>query len=198
MIINYLRSAWRSIRRNKLYSLISIGCLSIGIGVCMTIMLYVLHEHSYDTWQANARRIFAVTGTFKWGEATFNSERLSFATGPLVRQADPAVASFLRAFPSFGPVNLQDPARPGLSFTEKDNFLYADSNFYRFFSYQLNRGSAELVLARPFTLVITERAAKKYFGSMDPVGRTFKVNGLYTFEITGVSADPPSNARQQY
>jgi putative ABC transport system permease protein len=198
MIVNYLRSAWRSIRRNKLYSLISIGCLSIGIGVCMTIMLYVLHEHSYDKWQANARRIFAVTGTFKWGEATFNSERLSYASGPLVRQADPAVASFLRAFPPFGRVNLQDPARPGLSFTEKDNFLYADSNFYRFFSYQLIRGSAELVLARPFTLVITERAAKKYFGSMDPVGRTFKVNGLYTFEITGVSADPPSNAGQQY
>jgi putative ABC transport system permease protein len=198
MIVNYLRSAWRSIRRNKLYSLISIGCLSIGIGVCMTIMLYVLHEHSYDKWQANARRIFAVTGTFKWGEATFNSERLSYATAPLVAQADPHVGGYLRGYPVYEPVNLGDPARPGLSFTEKGNFLYADSNFYSFFSFRLLRGRAANVLARPNTLVITQRMAKKYFGAVDPVGRMLMVNGLYTFEITGVQADPPSNTDLQY
>jgi len=198
MIINYLRSAWRGIRRNKLYSLISIGCLSIGIGVCMTILLYVLHEHSYERWQANARRIFAVTGTFKWGEATFNSERLSYATAPLVAQADPQVEGWLRGYPAYGPVNLGDPAKPGLSFTEKGNFLYADSNFYSFFSFRLLRGQAAKVLARPATLVLTERAAKKYFGSADPVGRTLLVNGLYRFEVTGVQADPPSNTDLQY
>ena len=198
MITNYLRSAWRGIRRNKLYSLTSIGCLSIGIAVCMTIMLYVLHEHSYERWQANSRRIFAVTGTFKWGDATFNSERLSYVTAPLVAQADPQVEGWLRGYPAYGPVNLGEPARPGLSFAEKGNFLYADSNFYAFFSFPLLRGRAAKVLARPNTLVITERAAKKYFGALDPVGRTLLVNGLYTFEVTGVQADPPSNTDLQY
>ena len=142
MITNYLRSAWRGIRRNKLYSLISIGCLSIGIAVCMTILLYVLHEHSYERWQANARRIFAVTGTFKMGDATFNSERLSYVTGPLVLQADPRVEGYLRGYPAYEPVNLEDPVRKGVSFTEKGNFLYADSNFYSFFSFRLLRGRA--------------------------------------------------------
>src|ERR1700722_19045397 len=106
MIINYLRSAWRGIRRNPLYSFISIGCLSIGIAVCMTILLYVLHEHSYERWQANSHRIFAVTGTFKWGEATFNSERLSYAAAPMVAKADPRVECYLRGCPAYGPVNL--------------------------------------------------------------------------------------------
>jgi putative ABC transport system permease protein len=198
MLINYLRIALRNIRRNKLYSFINISCLAIGIAVVMMIMLYVLHERSYDRWQANAGRIFKVSGSFKWGDATFNSERLSYPTGPLVQQADPAVVGYLRAYPTYGAVNLQDPARPGLSFTEKDNFLYAGSNFYRFFSYRLQRGNAESVLARPYTLVITERAAKKYFGTMDPIGRTFRVNDLYTFEVTGVAADPPSNTSLQY
>ena len=198
MITNYLRSAWRGIRRNKLYSLISIGCLSIGIAVCMTILLYVLHEHSYERWQANSRRIFAVTGTFKWGDATFNSERLSYATAPLAARAEPAVAGFLRGYPAYGPVNLGDPAKPGVAYTEKGNFLYADSNFYAFFSFRLLRGQAGVVLVRPNTLVLTERAAKKYFGSADPVGRTLLVNGQYTFEVTGVQADPPSNTDLQY
>jgi putative ABC transport system permease protein len=198
MIINYLRSAWRGIRRNKLYSLISIGCLSIGIAVCMTIMLYVLHEHSYERWQANSRRIFAVTGTFKWGEATFNSERLSYAAAPMAAKADPQVESYLRGYPAYGPINVQDPSRQGVSFTEKGNFLYADSNFYTFFSFRLLRGRPANVLARPNALVITERAAKKYFGLADPVGRTLVVNGLYTFEVTGVQADPPSNTDLQY
>jgi putative ABC transport system permease protein len=53
-----LRSAWRSIRRNKLYSVISIGRLSIGIAVAMTVMVYVLHEHSYDRWHRNAGGAF--------------------------------------------------------------------------------------------------------------------------------------------
>jgi putative ABC transport system permease protein len=198
MIANYLRSAWRSIRRNKLYSLISIGCLSIGIAVCMTILLYVLHEYSYDRWQANSRRIFAVTGTFKWGEATFNSERLSYAAAPLVAKTAPQVERYLRGYPAYGPVNLGDPARPGLLFTENGNFLYADSNFYSFFSFRLLRGRAADVLSRPATVVITERAAKKYFGTLDPVGRTLRVNGQYSFEVTGVQADPPSNTDLQY
>ena len=68
MLINYLRIALRNIRRNKLYSFINIGCLAIGIAVALTILLYTLHEHSYDRWQANARRIFIVDATVHFGK----------------------------------------------------------------------------------------------------------------------------------
>jgi putative ABC transport system permease protein len=103
MLLNYLRSAWRTIRNNKLYSLVNIGCLAIGIAVCMTILLFVLHEHSYDRWQANSKRIFLVTESVAFGEAHFNMELESYPTGQLVKQADPNVESVLHIFPHFQP-----------------------------------------------------------------------------------------------
>ena len=96
MLIHYLRSAWRTIRRNPFYSLINIGCLAIGIAVCMTVLLYILHEHSFDRWQKNARRIYGVTVNIHFGDGSFNTPGISYATGPLVRQADGNVEAWLR------------------------------------------------------------------------------------------------------
>jgi putative ABC transport system permease protein len=198
MLTHYLRIALRHLRRNKLYSFVSIGCLSIGICVCLTIMLYVLHEHSFESWHPDARRIFSTSAMLKFGEGSFNVELMSYGTGPRVKAADPLVESYTRVNPAFAPVDLQDPSKPGIDFTERDNFVYADSNFYFFFRLRLDRGDPHQVLTRPYSMVLTERAAKKYFGSTDPVGRTLQVDGQYTFEITGVAANPPSNTDLQY
>ena len=197
MIANNLRNAWRTIRRRRLYSLISMGCLALGIAVSMTILLYVLHEHSFERWQANAKRIFSADATLKFGEGNMRFEVLSYGAGPAVRQAAPEVEDFVRVSPSFQPVNLQDPAKPDISFTEKGNFIYADANYYRFFSLRLERGDAGRVLTRPYTIVLTQRAAQKYFGTKDPIGRVLRMNGKYDFEVTGVEADPPSNTDLQ-
>ena len=193
MLVNYLHIALRNIRRNKLYSLVNIGCLAIGIAVAMMILLYTLHEHSFDRFHANARRIFSVGGTVKFGDASVNIDRLSYTAAPLAQQADGKIEGWLRAYPSYEPVNLEVAAKPGVSFTERDNFIYTDPNFFRFFSFRLLKGNPDRVLERPYTIVLTERAAKKYFGTADPIGRTLKVNGQNTFEVTGVAADPPSN-----
>jgi putative ABC transport system permease protein len=198
MLKNYLLLALRVLRRNKLYSIISIGCLSIGIAVCMTIMLYVLHEQSFEKWQANSRRIFSAGATMKFGDGSYHADLLSYSTAPVVMQAMPEVEGFLRVSPAFQPMNFRNPAKPEIAFTEKNNFVYADSNFYRFFSLRLEQGDPDRVLARPYTLVLTRRAARKYFGTQDPVGRVLRLNGKYNFEVTGVAADPPSNTDLQY
>jgi len=198
MIIHYLRSTWRIIRRNPLYSLVSIGCLAIGIAVSLTIMLYVLHENSYERWQANADRIYSVSSMVKFGDVSFNLERESIVTGPMVKQADLRVESYMRVYPIFEPQNIQDAAKPEAIYTEKQNFVYADSNFYSFFSYRLKRGDAGHVLDRPFAVVITERAAKKYFGDADPVGKSLRIGGRYDFAITGIAVTPPSNTDLQF
>jgi putative ABC transport system permease protein len=195
MLINYLRIALRNIRRNKLYSLVNIGCLAIGIAVAMTILLYTLHEHSFDRFHRDADRIFAVSGTFSFGNSSFHSERISYPAGPLVEKEDGNVESYLRVYIPFQPINLQNPTG---QFTEKGNFLFADSNFFQFLSFHLLRGAPAGVLRRPFTVVLSARAAKKYFGDSDPVGKSIRYNGAYTFEVTGVSADPPSNSGTTY
>src|SRR5580704_7758946 len=76
MLKNYLLLALRVIRRNKLYSLINVGCLAIGIAVAMTVMVYVLHEHSDDSWHANAGRIFAVSTSVKYGSVIWQDYQL--------------------------------------------------------------------------------------------------------------------------
>ena len=86
MLKNYLLLALRVIRRNKLYSLINVGCLAIGIAVAMTVMVYVLHEHSYDGWHKNAERIFAVSTNTNYGSGSWRNFQLSYLTGPLIRQ----------------------------------------------------------------------------------------------------------------
>lgn len=197
MISHYLRSTWRTIRRNPLYSFISIGCLAIGIAVSLTILLYVLHEHSYDKWQARSERIYSVMARLKFGDAQFNVERMSFSTGPLVQQADGDVESYFRLYTDWNPVTVRDPVNREVFYTEKGKMAYADSNFFSFFSYRLMRGDPRHVLDRPFTLVLSERMAKKYFGNADAMGRTLHI-GDDDFQVTGIAANPPSNTEIGY
>jgi putative ABC transport system permease protein len=196
MLRHYLRSAWRTIRRNPFYSLINIGCLAIGIAVTMTILLYLLHEHSFDRWHANASRIFTVYTTQTLGESRFRNGQLSCITGPAAKQADPSVETFVRTFPfpEQEGVELQNPADPASRYWESRDFLFADSNFFQVFSFRLLRGHPESVLARPFTVVLTQVAAKKYFGASDPVGKTIVFDGKYRLEVTGIARDVPSNS----
>jgi putative ABC transport system permease protein len=194
MLKNYLRIAFLNMRRNKLYSLINIGCLAIGIAVAMTILLYTLHEHSFDRFHKNADRIFSITATLSFGNSSFNTLALSYATGPLAKTADGHVDGYLRTAGPFQSVNLQTQT---VQFTEK-NFLFADSNFFQFFSFQLLRGAPSAVLQRPYTVVLSASTAKKYFGNSDPIGQLIRYNDNYTFEVTGVAANPPSNSSLSY
>ena len=194
MLQHYLRSAWRTIRRNPFYSLVNIGCLAIGIAVTMTILLYLLHEHSYDRWHANASRIFSVSTTETFGSSHFNNTRLSSITGPSAKQADPAVETFVRTFPLMAGTSVQSATNPTARFWEYQDFLFADSNFFSFFSFRLIQGRLEDVLARPFTVVLTQSAAKKYFGTADPVGKVLVLDGKHRLEVTGIAADVPSNS----
>ena len=198
MLTNYLRIAFRNIRRNKLYSLVNIGCLGIGIAVAMTIMLYVVHEHSYDRWQANAWRIFKVSSTLKYGNSSLNIDELGYQAGPMAQKSDSRVEGYMRVFKPFQPPVLQLTASPGSGFTADAPVMFADARFFRFFSFRLIRGNPDEVLSRPYTVVLSERAAKKYFGNADPIGKVILYNQDYRLEVTGVSADPPSNSSIDY
>jgi len=198
MLTNYLRIALRNIRRNKLYSLINISCLAVGIAVVMTIMLYVLHEHSYDRWQANAGRIFKVTSTLTFGGSSMNIDQLGYQAGPMAKKSDSRVEGYLRIFQPFHQPVLQLTAVPGSGFTAEAPVLFADDNFFHFFSFRLIRGNPDQVLSRPYTVVLSARAAKKYFGNSDPIGKVLIYNQAYPLEVTGITADPPSNSTINY
>ncbi|HEY8784510.1 MAG TPA: ABC transporter permease [Mucilaginibacter sp.] len=185
MILNYIKIAWRNLIKQKLYSLINISGLAVGLAVCMMIMMYVAHEMSYDRFHKNADRIF------------IPNVPMSYASGPLIKQNQPFVEEYMRTLPYFNenPVVVTDPSSPAKKFAE-DKLLFADPGFFNFFSFKLLSGSAGNVLSKPFTVVLSRDMAKKYFGSQDPVGKTLviKTDSAYTYQVTGVAENAPSNS----
>jgi putative ABC transport system permease protein len=194
MLIHYWRMALRNFSRHRLYSLINVGCLAIGIATSLTILLYVLHEHSYDQWHANSRRIFQVGTWESYGSWEYMQPVVSYPVGPAVQAADAGVQATVRAFQAFLGVDLKNPNLPDARFRESNRFFFADSNFFTFFSFRLLKGQTARMLNRPFTVVLTKTAAKKYFGNADPIGKVLILNEKYPMEVTGVADDVPSNS----
>ncbi|WP_336517542.1 ABC transporter permease [Pollutibacter soli] len=197
MFRNYLTIAWRNLTKNKLYSFINIGGLSVGLSMCMLIMLYVAHEMSFDQFHKKANHIFYPVMNIQAGDRNLSVDRMSFETGPMLKKADPEVESFLRIreFNERKVVeNLSDPEK---KFTQQ-NVILADSNYFEFFSFRLLEGNKSSVLTRPFTAVISEQLAMKFFGEPRPIGKLLRFDDKYNFEITGIVENTPSNSSLNY
>src|SRR4030095_15188735 len=197
MIRNYLVVAWRNLVRYKVYSAINITGLAVGLAACMLIVLYVGHESSYDQFHKNADRIFWVQTKLKMGSDSVFMPFLNFSAGPMVKQRIPSVESFLMLRKDDRNTIIQNPERESVKFAE-NKFLFADSNFFSFFSFKLLRGNKEQVLNHPFSLVISQSAASKYFGNADPIGKTLRYYNAYDFLVAGIAADVPSNSSIEY
>lgn len=196
MFRNYVLTSWRNLLRNKIYAFINIAGLAIGLAVCMLIVLYVGHEYSYDKFHANADRIFYVKSKMKIGNDSLYLTQLPYTTSPLLQREDPSVEGFLRVRQEQEAI-IQNNSNPSVKFAES-NFFFADANFFSFFSFKLKQGNKEQVLNKPFSVVVSQQAAKKYFGNEDPIGKTIRVNNENDFQITGISEKAPSNSSIQY
>lgn len=181
--------------RQKLFSLINISGLAIGLAVCMLIMLYVAHEMSYDRFHKNAKQIFMLTEHLKMQGQEVNIEQMSYVSGPIAKQTAPAVADYMRLRKVYKPAIVESPKEKGIKFSES-KMMFADAGFFDFFSFNLLSGSSSDVLTKPFSLVISKNMAKKYFGTQDPIGKTLKIktDSTYSYLITGVAQNVPSNS----
>jgi putative ABC transport system permease protein len=198
MFINYIKIAWRNLWRNKLYSSINIGGLALGLAVCMLIMLYVAHEHSYDKFHKNTDRIFSTYTRGAYNGDTINMLYSDYSFAPATAQNDDHITAFLRTFKPFsGPVIVSNTAKTA-RFSET-NLLFADANFFNFFSFKLRSGSAATVLQRPYTVALSQKMAQKYFGTDNPIGKTLTLttDSSYLFEVSGVMENMPSNSSIQ-
>lgn len=199
MFKNYLKIAFRNLQKQKLYSLINITGLAVGLAVCMMIMLYVTHEMTYDRFHANAKRIYKLQANVKIGGNTMNLNYMSYASGPLVKQGQPAVDGYMRTLNYHTPVIVSNPLTPETKYIEQ-KVVFADPDFFNFFTFKLASGNAKDVLNKPFSVVISKDIAKKYFGDADPVGKTIrlKTDSAYTYQVTGVAENAPSNTSIEY
>ncbi len=160
----------------------------------MTILLYVVHEHSYDRFHHDAQQIFVMGGTEKFGGKQVPVASMNHVDAPMMQQANPQVESYMRIYGLYNTVDLSLPSNPAVHYKEKRDFLFVDSNFFRFLSFHLIRGDASGVLSDPNSLVLSESAAKKYFGKQDPIGQSLLYDSHLLLKVTGICADPPSNS----
>src|SRR6201996_9851523 len=131
---------------------------------------------------------------------TYGIDQMSYVSGPIIKQSLPVVEDYMRTTRYFTSVVLvSNPSRPDRKFAE-DKLLFADAGFFNFFSFKLLSGQPAQVLSKPFSVVISQDMAKKYFGDENPVGKTLtiKTDSAYTYQVTGVAENTPSNSSIEY
>jgi putative ABC transport system permease protein len=190
MFKNFFRITIRNIFRQKVYSIINIAGLAIGIACSIIITAFILNELSYDKFHEKADRIYRLILDGKIGE----EEMLSAWT------AVPIAAALVQEFPEVvATTRLEEWDNMLIRYEDKtfleDKFLWADSTFFQIFSFNLKEGDPAQVLNEPRKIVVSENMAKKYFGSEDPVGKTLKVFSDTThYLVTGVFENVPVNS----
>lgn len=182
-------------KKYRFYTFINIIGLALGIASCLVIALFVQDELSYDRYNAKADRIYRILWKTNWNEGQLYTPNI---LAPTLRRESQEIEATVRLHPPFGTSIIAVSGRaPGSSndrrFLEK-RFYLADSTMFDVFSIPFIAGNAKSALSRPFTVVLTESMAKKYFGTENPVGKSITINDRWEYEITGVVRDMPKNS----
>ena len=198
MLRNYVKVAFRSILRDKFYSIINISGLALGIACCLLILVYVNDELSYDKFHEKADRTFRLTEYIETEGSGEKSSSMPFPVGPTLLQDFPDfVEAQVRMFDFQAPHLLIANKEVNQEFNEKRVF-FVDSSFLDVFDFELLRGNRETALAEPRSVLITESMAKKYFNSEDAMGKTLRIQDQQDLVVTGIMKDSPKNAHFEF
>ncbi len=191
MLENYVKVAYRNIVRHLGFSLINILGLALGIAACGMILLYVQDELAFDRFHSKADRIYRVVESRE--SPDLGERHIPATAGPLTIQlaADfPEVENGVRLI---RPGRFAARYKDGPRFYEGDYFL-TDASFLEIFDFELKEGNRETALKEPFSVVLTESCARKYFGSNTAIGEVLNMDRFGEFKVTGIVADPPHNS----
>lgn len=190
MLSNYLKIALRNITGNPLFSIINILGLAIGLACCILITLFVQYELSFDKHWKDADRIHRVTRDFFSNDLQL--VQVAPPIGPLLTEDFPEIEAMTRAL------------QTGVSFTyddkqiQEEHLIIADSNWFEFYDLQVVSGEVYSALEDPVNVVMTERAADRYFGSDDPIGKTLNIMGQADLTVAGIIEDLPDNTHMRF
>lgn len=184
MFKNYFTTAFRSIKRNLSYSFLNIFGLTLGVASCLVIILVVRNELNYDGFNSKAGRTYRIT----LNALDFNSN-VSVGVVPAMRNDFPELEQVSQAFYiREGMVKVGD-----VRYVEK-GFAYGDEQLPKVFDYQWVAGNPTTALTQPNSIVLTESAAKKYFGDKHAMGQRINLDNRETdFTVTGLIKDLPPN-----
>jgi putative ABC transport system permease protein len=190
MFKNYFKIAVRNLWRNKTFSFINILGLAVGMTACFLIFLYVSFETSYDSFNTKADRIYRVVADVKTPTETINSSTVTSPLALNLKRDFPEIEDAVRIAPEEILVK-----KGNIKFQEKKSVL-ADSTLFNVFDFPLIAGDKKTALIEPMSVVISQSAAKKYFGNANPMGQAVQLTGAaINAKITGVMKDIPKNSQ---
>ncbi len=180
-------AAIRSLAKNKVFSMINVLGLSVGLTTFIIISLYVYREWSFDRYHENANRIFRIVENLETEKEILYQSVSSPPMGPAMQREFEEVENFVRF------VKRDFRVRVGDKVFVEDDCYFADPSIFEVFSFHLIHGNPQTALVEPNSLVLSESSAIKFFGQIDPLNQSIEVNGKM-FKITGVFADVPENS----
>ena len=189
MLKNYFKTAWRSFRKNKTFSILNTTGLSIGMACFLLIMLFVLDESSYDRYNVHAGLIYRVDEHIKFGDFLYNGAETPAVMGPSFAREFQQIQQYTRLKDNGGLI-----ISKGGDHIREDHVIYTDPSIFKVFSLPMIAGDPENSLKEPYSMVITESMAKKYFSSSNAIGKTLLVNDKDSYKITAVIKDIPQES----
>lgn len=198
MIKNLLMIAFRTIRKDKTYSIINIVGLTIGITCSLFLLMYILDELSYDRYHKNADNIYRIVSKIKEPDNEFTWAVAQIPMAEELRDKYPEVKNAVRFY---------DVGKKLFKYNEKEfnetDFYLADSTVFHVFNYTFLAGDVNTALDNPFSIVLSEKIAKKYFGDVTTaLGQSLHtINGEGTaedFKVTGIIRDVPLNSHFRF
>jgi putative ABC transport system permease protein len=202
VINNYLKIAWRILMRQRVFSIINILGLVIGMVACLLIAQYISFELSYDNFQTKADRIYRVKHqSYKQGNLIENLPKTYSAVGPGLKAEIPGVEEQTRISKLEGQVSTQRAGTDVVAFNERRLYV-VEPSFFKVFSLAMAEGTTD-ALKNPNSVVITQSTAKKYFANQDAIGKTIRIQQQVsgtniTATVTGICKDVPANSHLQF
>ncbi len=194
MLKNYLRIAYRTLTKNKVFSFINILGLAVGITAFLFIIQYVRFEHSYEDYNKHADNVYRITLDLYNGNEYIVTDCETYPpVGPELKEKMPEVIDYVRMYHNDG---LQDVEANNQKFLE-EGIYYADASALTIFSVQVIHGDKNTALNDPYKAAISISQAKKYFGRTDVVGESIKIK-KHVYQVSAVIADAPDNTHLKF
>lgn len=191
MLKNYLLTAWRRIKKAKIYSVLNILGLAVGMAAFILIFLYVRYELSFDRWHENADHIYRVV-QHQPGNSYLGTDRFAVTPAPLAE-------ALIKEYPEvIAATRLDEWGEELFSYQEKHylekNVILADPQIFEVFSLQLLAGNPAAALSDPHSILLSESTARKNFGNQNPIGRIIRMQDKYDMQVTGIFKNLQDNS----
>lgn len=187
MIRNYIKTAWRNLWNNKVFSFINIIGLAIGLSASFVIGIMVYYDFTFDKFHPDSDRIYRITSNFSTPEGKFYNRGVPVPLGNSLKEGMGDIELVCTFYHTS--INKINNKEANLIFKNPDNIIFTDNNYFQLFPYQLLAGNLDDVLSNPNEVVLTKTRAIKYFPNLSPtevVGKSLVYNDSVPLKVTGI------------